>query len=43
MAESAQLAAARKRVRELETELTVTKRANEMLKAQWDPKGALCI
>lgn len=37
--ESAELAAARKRVRELETELAVTKRANELLKAQSDPKG----
>lgn len=39
-AESAELAAARKRIRELETELAVTKRANELLKAQSDPKGA---
>ena len=38
-AESAELAAARKRIRELETELAVTKRANELLKAQTDPKG----
>ena len=38
--ESAELAAARKRIRELETELAVTKRANELLKAQTDPKGA---
>lgn len=38
--ESAELAAARKRIRELETELAVTKRANELLKAQSDPKGA---
>lgn len=37
--ESAELTAARKRIRELETELTVTKRANELLKAQSDPKG----
>ena len=37
---SAELAAARKRIRELETELAVTKRANELLKAQSDPKGA---
>jgi transposase len=36
--ESAELAAARKRIRELETELAVTKRANELLKAQSDPK-----
>ncbi len=38
-AESAELSAARKRVRDLETELAVTKRANELLKAQCDPKG----
>lgn len=38
--ESGELAAARKRIRELETELAVTKRANELLKAQSDPKGA---
>ncbi len=38
--ESAELAAARKRIRDPETELTVTKRANELLKAQSDPKGA---
>jgi transposase-like protein len=38
--ESAEMAAARKRIRELETELAVTKRANELLKAQSDPKGA---
>jgi transposase-like protein len=37
--ESAELTAARKRIRELETELAVTKRANELLKAQSDPKG----
>jgi len=37
--ESAELAAARKRIRELETELEVTRRANELLKAQSDPKG----
>lgn len=37
--ESAELAAARKRIRELETELAVTKRANELLKGQSDPKG----
>ncbi len=37
--ESAELAAARKRIRELETELAVTKRSNELLKAQSDPKG----
>jgi len=38
-AESAALAAARKRIRDLETELAITKRANELLKAQTDPKG----
>ena len=38
--ESAELAATRKRIRELETELAVTRRANELLKAQSDPKGA---
>jgi transposase len=38
--ESVELAAARKRIRELETELAVTKRANELLKARSDPKGA---
>ena len=39
-AESVELAAARKRIRELETELAVTKRAFEPLKEQTDPKGA---
>jgi transposase len=38
--ESAELVAARKRIRELETELAVTKRANELLKARSDLKGA---
>jgi transposase-like protein len=38
-AESAELSAARKRIRDLETELAVTTRANELLKAQSDPKG----
>lgn len=38
-AESEQLAAARKRIRDLETELAVTRRANELLKAHSDPKG----
>ena len=38
-AESAELSAARKRIRELETELAVTKRANELLKQQTDPTG----
>ncbi len=37
--ESGELAAARKRIRELETELTVLRRANELLKDQTDPKG----
>ena len=38
-AESVELAAARKRIRELETELAVTKRAFELLKEQTDPKA----
>ena len=38
-AESVELAAARRRIRELETELAVTKRTNELLRAQTDPKG----
>lgn len=38
-AESAELASARRRIRELETELAVTKRANELLREQTDPKG----
>ena len=38
--ESAELTAAKKRIRELETELAVTRRVNELLKAQSDPKGA---
>lgn len=37
--ESAELSAARKRIREIETELEITRRANELLKAQSDPKG----
>ena len=37
--ESAELTAARKRIRELETELDISRRANELLKAQSDPKG----
>lgn len=37
--ESVELTAAKKRIRELETELAVTKRANELLKGQTDPKG----
>lgn len=36
--ESAELTAAKKRIRELETELAVTKRTNELLRAQSDPK-----
>ncbi len=39
-AESAELAAARRRIREVESELAVTKRANELLREQIDPKGA---
>ena len=38
-AESAELGAARKRIRALETELAVLRRANELLKEQTDPKG----
>ena len=38
--ESAELTAARKRIRELETELAVTRRAHELLTAQTVPKGA---
>jgi transposase-like protein len=38
--ERAELAAAKRRIRELETELAVTKRANELLQARSDPKGA---
>ena len=37
--ESAELTAAKKRIGELETELAITRRANELLKAQADPKG----
>lgn len=37
--ESVELAVARKRIHELEIELAVTRRANELLKAQTDPKG----
>ena len=36
--ESAELTAARKRIRELETELAVTRRANELLKERVGPK-----
>ncbi len=39
--ESVELAAARRRIHELETELAVNKRAFELLKEQTDPKGAL--
>jgi len=38
-AESVELRAARRRIRELETELAVTKRANELLKEQTNPRG----
>ena len=38
-AESIELRAARRRIRELETELAVTKRANELLKEDARPKG----
>ena len=38
-AESLELAAARRRIRELETELAVTRRANELLREQLDPIG----
>lgn len=37
--ESVELTAARKRIRALETELAVVRRANELLKEQTDPKG----
>jgi len=37
--ESAELAAARKRIRSLETEVEVLRRANELLKERSDPKG----
>jgi transposase-like protein len=37
--ESAELTAAKRRIRELETELAVMRRANELLKEQTDPKG----
>ncbi len=37
--ESAELTAAKKRIGELETELAITRRANELLRAQSDPKG----
>jgi transposase len=38
-AEKAELVAARKRIRELETELAVHRRATELLKERADPKG----
>ena len=38
-AEAIELREARRRIRELETELAVTKRANELLREQTDPKG----
>src|ERR1700757_1305814 len=38
-AEKAELVAARKRIRELETELAVHRRATELLKDRTDPKG----
>jgi transposase-like protein len=37
--ESVELATARRRIRELETELAVVRRANEVLKEKTDPKG----
>lgn len=39
-AERSELAAARKRIRELETELAVHRRATELLKDRADPKGS---
>lgn len=38
-AERAELAAARRRIRELETEVAVHRRATELLKDRSDPKG----
>ena len=38
-AESVELAAVRRRIRELEAELAVTKRANELLREQINPRG----
>lgn len=40
MSEGAELAAARRRIRELETELAIHRRAAELLKAVVPPKGA---
>ena len=37
--EKAELAAAKRRIRELETELAIHRRATELLKEQTDPKG----
>jgi transposase-like protein len=37
--ENAELAAAKRRIRELETELAIHRRATELLKEQTDPKG----
>lgn len=37
--EHAELVAARRRIRELETELTVHRRATELLRGDTDPKG----
>ena len=39
-AEKAELVAARKRIRELEAELAVHRRATELLKERADPKGS---
>lgn len=39
-AERAELVALRKRVRELETELAIRRRATELLKGDIDPKGS---
>jgi transposase-like protein len=37
--EQAELAAAKRRIRELETELAIHRRATELLKEKTDPKG----
>ncbi len=37
--EQAELAAAKRRIRELETELAIHRRATELLKETFDPKG----
>ncbi len=39
--DNAELAAARRRIAQLETELAVTKRANELLKEAVPPKGVI--